>query len=1371
MKFIFLCLYCFLCLFAGAQLPAPSEYKPMGMVNYIRTWDAQAADTSNANITTSTALDRFSMTTQYLDGLGRPIQTVAKGITPLGKDFVTGVEYDPFGREQVSYLPFGANNTLGNNSLSDGLFKINPFQQDSSFSKAQYAGENYFYSQRIFEASPLNRVQASYAPGDNWIGSSRGVSSQFLFNSLLDSVRIWTAGATASDVPTTASVYAADLLFKNIITDEHGKQVIEYKDLDGKVILKKVQLATTPSVGPGGWLCTYYVYDDFGNLRFVLQPRAVELLLSSGNWNISTSIRDELCFYYGYDSRNRLTIKKVPGAGEVWMVYDKRDRLSMTQDANLRQSPHQWMVTIYDNLNRPQFSGLWTDYNDRSYHESQAIASANDYYPFNAEPTSNWVSLTATGYDDYTTLPLGAPSGSLDNTYINGTNFITTYNASPDYATQVLSYPAVKGMVTWAKVKILGTTSTFLYTTNIYDEKSRVIQVKSTNLSGGTDIATSQYSFSGKLIRGHMFHQKSGTNAANYLVLTKNAYDIGGRLTSIKKVVNGGAEKTVSQLTYDELGQLKTRKLAAEYNSGAGLETLTYDYNIRGWLLGANRDYAKSTSSTSNYFGFDLGYDKTAITPTGGSSLGNYSAAQYNGNIGGTVWKSKGDGEIRKYDFSYDAVNRFTAADFNQYTSGFNKNAGLDFSVSNLTYDANGNILTQNQKGWKISGSNYIDQLSYSYQASSNKLQGVLDASNDTSSRLGDFKYNPNTKTSTDYNYDGNGNLILDNNKKISSITYNHLNLPSVITVANKGTITYTYDAAGNKLKKQVVEGSKTTTTLYLYGNYVNDTLQFLPQEEGRIRPKTDGSYAYDYFLKDHLGNVRMVLTDEQKTDAYPPASMETAQSSTEDSLYSNIENTRYARLSISGYPTTDTYTNPNDYVAKTNGSGNKIGPAMVLKVMAGDKFNLRVSSWYKLNGSTPRTPASVLNDLISAMTNSIGAVSSKATSSDLFTNGTLNTPAQSFLNTESSYTTTKPKAFLNWILLDEQFKFVSSSSGFSQVGNDTMFTVHQFNNLNVDKNGYLYVYVSNETPNIDVFFDNLQVTHIRGNELEENHYYPFGLIQQGISSTAAGSTQNKKKYNGIDLQNDLGLNEYDAQLRELDPQIGRWWQIDPVTNGYENLSPYASMYNDPIKINDPFGNEGENCCSWNDIFVAAKTFIYGSQATYNAVVEKSTDFVKSSGKQLASSTKIVTTNVIKQALAEPISMVDGTGEAKIVSEALGAKSVVEATETVQRAMSKAELKDTKETGLLRGGREGTHYVSDAIGNDAKRVQQRLALGQKPEVKVTMEVPAGQFSKATKVDPAKTPDGNILPGGGSERTGTGNIPVKIIKEKELKNGN
>jgi hypothetical protein len=151
---------------------------------------------------------------------------------------------------------------------------------------------------------------------------------------------------------------------------------------------------------------------------------------------------------------------------------------------------------------------------------------------------------------------------------------------------------------------------------------------------------------------------------------------------------------------------------------------------------------------------------------------------------------------------------------------------------------------------------------------------------------LGDFRSSQTymdalgTKTSAaiDYTYDNNGNLLKDRNKDIgnaatSGISYNHLNLPYRIWIPGKGTITYIYDATGNKLEKRTYDSSisKATRTTYLGGYvYQNDTLQFFGHEEGRIRKKPDNSFVYDYFIKDHLGNTRMVLTEEYEQNTYP---------------------------------------------------------------------------------------------------------------------------------------------------------------------------------------------------------------------------------------------------------------------------------------------------------------------------------------------------------------------------------------------------------------------------------------------------------------------------------------------------------------------
>ncbi|MDP4264022.1 MAG: colicin E3/pyocin S6 family cytotoxin [Bacteroidota bacterium] len=264
--------------------------------------------------------------------------------------------------------------------------------------------------------------------------------------------------------------------------------------------------------------------------------------------------------------------------------------------------------------------------------------------------------------------------------------------------------------------------------------------------------------------------------------------------------------------------------------------------------------------------------------------------------------------------------------------------------------------------------------------------------------------------------------------------------------------------------------------------------------------------------------------------------------------------------------------------MAKTNGGGNKIGPAIVLKVMAGDQFNLRVSSWYKKNGVTPGTPNNPLTDLINALNGNIGGIAGNhGTSADLIANNTLNPGAISFYATHNSAdSTTKPKAFINWVLFDEQFNYVAANSGFEQVGADNTLTVHTRTGQPINKNGYLYIYTSNETPNIDVFFDNLQVTHIRGPLLEETHYYPFGLTMAGISSKALafGQPENKKKYQNYEFNSDFDINLYESFYRNHDPQLGRFWQIDPkIEQGMENWSPYVAMFDNPIKFNDFLGD------------------------------------------------------------------------------------------------------------------------------------------------------------------------------------------------------
>ena len=178
------------------------------------------------------------MTTQYLDGLGRPLQTVTWQGSHDGKDMVQAMTYDEFGRIVYQYLPYAS-------TVADGAFKQEPFGKQKDFYggatgvTAHFPNEDIFYSITEYDNSPLNRITKQMAPGNSWAGSSEGISSTWASNTTADDVRKWTVGTTGD--PTAPGTFGAGELSIAQTTNEEGNIVKQYTDKLGRVVLKKVQ--------------------------------------------------------------------------------------------------------------------------------------------------------------------------------------------------------------------------------------------------------------------------------------------------------------------------------------------------------------------------------------------------------------------------------------------------------------------------------------------------------------------------------------------------------------------------------------------------------------------------------------------------------------------------------------------------------------------------------------------------------------------------------------------------------------------------------------------------------------------------------------------------------------------------------------------------------------------------------------------------------------------------------------------------------------------------------------------------------------------------------------------------------------------------
>ena len=160
-----------------AQPYQPADYAATIPLNSIKVIEPTAPFTNVLDVLSATrTVDEIKKTTQYFDGLGRPIQTVSWQTTPLKQDVVAPQVYDEYGREQYNFMPYVQQGT----NTNTGTIKYNAFSQQQAFNQAQYGtqGDTYYYSKTNYEPSPLNRPTGTLAPGNSWVGSNKGVQMQ-----------------------------------------------------------------------------------------------------------------------------------------------------------------------------------------------------------------------------------------------------------------------------------------------------------------------------------------------------------------------------------------------------------------------------------------------------------------------------------------------------------------------------------------------------------------------------------------------------------------------------------------------------------------------------------------------------------------------------------------------------------------------------------------------------------------------------------------------------------------------------------------------------------------------------------------------------------------------------------------------------------------------------------------------------------------------------------------------------------------------------------------------------------------------------------------------------------------------------------------
>ena len=795
--------------------------------------DSYVADSWN-NVTVLTSRDGGEMsmmtTVTWLDDFGREESVHQVGFTPSHKTLVSLTEYDGHGRVSKRWLPALATPQRvilpGLHTVTYLDAHVRPEDIMPGSSEANL-GDGAPYSEVIYDGSPLDRPLMEYGSGEAWRQAGRGILSEHMGNSAGDErlvchrIEVQASKNDTSFVISSEGLYPDGSLKVVSVTDEDGKETLTFTDRHGREILSRQVMKEG---GECQYLDTYSVYDGLDHLLAVIPP-ALSDRLSIGQ-SLDPEETERYAYLYLYDSKERVCARKLPGIGWIRMEYDDADRLVFTQDGEQRRRGESTFM-LYDIHGRECVTGVCGhDIPTGNMISGFALAEyvgaggALDGYACSGVTLVSPQVMSAFYYDSHAFVDDFA-TGLPDSLAMYGTHIPSLIGRRTGSCLHEVS-EGISGKKVWGLVR--------------YDGRGRVSHTEMSYPDGGWDTEDVVYDFLGSPVRRHLVHRRGTGSSSMISEDLTYTYDDSERLLEVHHSLNGGTPILLARNTYDELGRLS----GTERGSNDALSS-TYSYNVRSWLTGIDGSLFKETLHYNELRSDRLGTDRR----------------RFGGDVSSMEWRSGAGTGTRSYDFAYDGLGRLVSADYGEYGDHV---VGYGTSYS---YDNMGNLLSLSREGDMTSSlKGIVDNLSMTYDG--NMLASVSDSA-PAPSVTGSADFRDGASMAVEYTYDRNGNMTSDLNRKVSLISYNRQNRPARMRHAG-GTETFTYLPDGTKRGRTVLGKDRSLSRTEYRGNLVcaDDSLKYILFDGGLIAMDR-AEPEYLFFLRDHLGSVRVVARPDGK--------------------------------------------------------------------------------------------------------------------------------------------------------------------------------------------------------------------------------------------------------------------------------------------------------------------------------------------------------------------------------------------------------------------------------------------------------------------------------------------------------------------------